>query len=286
MFCKAFHPQLVSYLLYKLNRVFTANSKHYLSKLLFSPDASQPGRILIAQQVHSAGDYYAKCLLPFNGHHWPNALLRFDVLDEPYRPTDILTKEQQRVQSSDSRSQDTPTPISSFFIPPPPIMFSAPRTHATSNTALVDVSDHNSHPSSSHSNFPTPAQYPRSSDSGCCSLAQSKAEIQILVRDFQKDLDRMLNSTFGRSSMEAPTTPPSLSDWPATAINNYTLHSPPPPLLSCSLCSTSLVGRWYTCRECHARVVSQSRLFLFFPFTDACLKSVLSVTWLTGPISA
>ena len=260
MFFQSFRPQLVSYL-YQLHRVFTSNSKHYLSKLLFSPDASQPGRILIAQQVHNAGDY-AQCLLPFKGRHWPNALLRFDVVDEPYRPTDIFVKEQERVpQSFDSRSQDTPTPISSFFIPPPPIMFSAPRTHTASvrsSPALVDVLDHNSHPSSSHLSFTTPAQYPRSGDSGCCSLSQSKAEIQALVQNFQKDLDRMLNSTFGRSSMEASTAPPSLPDWPPTAINNYLLHSPPPSSLSCSLCSISLAGRWYTCRECHARVVSQS----------------------------
>ncbi|EAU92526.1 hypothetical protein CC1G_06537 [Coprinopsis cinerea okayama7 len=65
----------------QLYRVFPLNDNYHLSKLLFSPDAAAPGRILIAVEVHNAADY-ERSLLQFKRCVYTNGLLRFSVFDD------------------------------------------------------------------------------------------------------------------------------------------------------------------------------------------------------------
>ena len=241
----------------------------YLSKLLFSPNASQPGRILIAQAVHNTDDY-AKCISPYKGRPWPDAMLRFDVIEEanpPRVPASVALTEvtECSVNTPDSffqiNSQEPNafTP-SSFVIPPPPVLFSTP----PAQPATMESHTHVDTPGDSHNCHlhSTVGAAPRrgSSSSECCSLAQSKVEIQDLVETFQTNLDHLLNRTFGRSlkvdtsrSSELHASPPI---WATSPISNPFQSSP--PSLSCGLCTNALIGRWYTCSDCHARVVSPS----------------------------
>ena len=61
--------------------MFPFTQNYYLSKLLFSPDATQSSRILLSKEVHNAFDYH-KCIRQFTNRAWPHALLRFTILDE------------------------------------------------------------------------------------------------------------------------------------------------------------------------------------------------------------
>jgi len=67
----------------KLHRVFAIPQGFYLSKLLFSPDASQPSRILIGKEVHHAYDYH-KAIRQYKDRTWPHGLLRFSVVDDVF----------------------------------------------------------------------------------------------------------------------------------------------------------------------------------------------------------
>lgn len=65
----------------QLLRVFpNVSQPYYLSKLLFSPDASRSGRILVGKEVRSAHDY-SKVIRTFRNRTWTNGLLRFEVYD-------------------------------------------------------------------------------------------------------------------------------------------------------------------------------------------------------------
>lgn len=170
---------------------------------------------------------------------------------------------------SRSQSQTTPRPISSFYIPPPPVMFSVPprafsQAPMDVDPVLVNVSNQNSHSIYSDARPPpSPLNSNKSRDSGCCSLAQSKTEIQTLLHTFQSDLDRILNSTFGRSSglnqsesnnyNQTNSSPPMSQS--RAPVNNPFFRLPPLPLF-CSSCSVPVVGRWYTCTQCHVPIVS------------------------------
>ncbi|KII93409.1 hypothetical protein PLICRDRAFT_35617 [Plicaturopsis crispa FD-325 SS-3] len=147
-------------LCHELYRVFPISQDYYLSKLLFSPDATKPSRVLLRREVHTAEDY-AACVAPFHGRTWSRALLRFDVYDEtphkapsvPSIVSDSNSTTQRSLFDTYSSSTATPghglgtpqlvsdssvgagTPPSTFrsHIPPPPIFYpSAPITSSGS----------------------------------------------------------------------------------------------------------------------------------------------------------
>ncbi|KAF8078982.1 hypothetical protein FPV67DRAFT_1404995 [Lyophyllum atratum] len=251
----------------QLHRVFPSRNTYYLSKLLFCPDSSKPGRILIAREVHNADDYN-KCLVPFQGRSWPNALLRFSLLDEDSNGIGSGAFLGQTVgqvpwgtgsssNDSSSQPQTTPRPISSFYIPPPPVTFAVPprafsQAPMDIDPVLVDVSNQSSHRSHSEPrSVPPPPTY---NLSGCCSVAQTKAEIQDLLQTFQQDLDRILSRTFEYS-------PPNQNMDHMNATMNATRNTSPtapvnnpflPSDFHCSSCGKPAVGQWFTCSACSA----------------------------------
>lgn len=64
----------------QLYRVFSISNNFYLSRLLFSPNASQPSHILIAAEVHNSLDYN-KCIRQHKDRVWRHGLLRFNMCD-------------------------------------------------------------------------------------------------------------------------------------------------------------------------------------------------------------
>ncbi|GLB35809.1 hypothetical protein LshimejAT787_0300970 [Lyophyllum shimeji] len=250
----------------QLHRVFPSSSSYYLSKLLFCPDSSKPGRILIAREVHTAEDYN-KCLVPFRGRSWPNALLRFSLLDENtsgFASKDLLSQPVGQVpwrrddDTPSLQSPETPRPLSAFYIPPAPVTFSVPprafvQTQRDIDPVLVDVS--NQHSQTAH---PAPPP-PRPNASGCCNTAEAKVEIQNLIDTFQQDLNRILIRTFGHTAStqnaQHPNTlsPPSPSAVPGNRASVPSQHSP----FDCSLCRRPVVGQRATCSACSSLVCSE-----------------------------
>lgn len=63
----------------KINRLFPITNDVYLSKLLFSPDASS-STILLSKEVRTAQDYL-KCTRSFKDFKWQHGMLKFSVHD-------------------------------------------------------------------------------------------------------------------------------------------------------------------------------------------------------------
>ncbi|KAG2739852.1 hypothetical protein P692DRAFT_20881565 [Suillus brevipes Sb2] len=99
----------------QLYRIFPISHNHYLSQLIFSPDASKASRILIGKAVHNAEEYNTR-IAPLH-RRWPNALLRFSIFDETPHKVPSATAEDSREASS---------PLSFMAIPPPPVLLSTP----------------------------------------------------------------------------------------------------------------------------------------------------------------
>lgn len=244
----------------QLYRVFPISHNYYLSRLLFSPDANLPSRILIAREVHSAEDY-KKCLAPMESQSWPNALFRFSVFDEtPHKIPSVLSANRPQVNASWSSSgnevpppqglnqSSSVPPISMFHIPPPPIIFSA--TSSSFSLAEIDspgVSNRGTNSSGPQFQL---APQPRAAVNPCCSVAQGKAEVQSLITGFQDHLNKVLMSTFGSpASLPASSPPPtdveaaenkSVDDLTSTGLSSL-----------CSICMQRQKGSWYSCDHCH-----------------------------------
>jgi next-to-BRCA1 protein 1 len=90
-------PQALTHSFQQLYRVFPISHSYYLSKLLFSPDASKPSRILIGREVHSAEEYN-NCIAPFRGRQQlRNALLKFSIFDEtPHKLPSVAASERSQ----------------------------------------------------------------------------------------------------------------------------------------------------------------------------------------------
>ncbi|KAJ2914777.1 hypothetical protein MD484_g5645, partial [Candolleomyces efflorescens] len=64
----------------QLYRVFPINNSYYLSRILFSPNASSSSRVLIATEIHTQDEYHA-AVQAYGSRLYSNALLRFSVYD-------------------------------------------------------------------------------------------------------------------------------------------------------------------------------------------------------------
>ncbi|KAF8899092.1 hypothetical protein BD779DRAFT_1486970 [Infundibulicybe gibba] len=258
--------------LYRVFPVSISNS-YALSSLFFSPDSNQLSRMLIGSEVRSAEEY-KQCLSQLEGRTWPNALLRFSLVDDtspknsdPFGDTSQLVLPSSETSLGDpsglcSRDvlQSSPQsainaqpshltpPISLFHIPPPPIIFSSPPRAFTHKPMDIDITpvaaNLGSHP------FTRPQQTDTPMPDDCCSVAQAKVEIQALLTHFQQDLDRILTRTFGPEFVGTPTQ--NHRTLGHSIPSTSSLFMPPmPQVLMCSSCAKWFQGRWYACELCH-----------------------------------
>ncbi|KAG2370146.1 hypothetical protein BDR07DRAFT_1476159 [Suillus spraguei] len=220
----------------QLYRIFPISHNYYLSKLIFSPDASKPSRILIGKEVHNAEEYDTR-IAPLR-RRWPNPLLRFSIFDETFHKVPSATAED---------SQEVPSPLSFMAIPPPPALL--PTTSAPPNLPPTSSFDKGfqeflafkaAHPpppsralpvlerpgflrppispsfipppppiifreppafSRQHTLSNFPSLLPQATPSQpCCSVAKGKSEMETLLASFRKDIDRIMVNTFGESN--------------------------------------------------------------------------------------
>ncbi|KDR85758.1 hypothetical protein GALMADRAFT_234824 [Galerina marginata CBS 339.88] len=230
----------------QLNRVFSIPRAFYLSKLLFSPDAAQPSRILIGKEVHGAYDYH-KCIKQFKDRTWPHGLLRFTVCDALSSAADngpsfsssagsILS------QQSDSRHRGIfMSRLSSLGLNHTATQVPMD-VDVRTPTLRTSVTDH----IHAQPNQTTPQH--RGSDTvtgSCCSISQGKAEIRAMLTEFKEVLDRVVVHDLSTHEQHSPE--PEVS-----------MEAPPPSL--CSICTRNIVASrtglsmWYSCESCHVVV--------------------------------
>ena len=233
---------------------------YYLSKLLFSPDATQSSRILLSKEVHNDSDYQ-KCIRQFKGRTWPHALLRFNVFDEVSRNPHLISKSFHTFVVYVLiylQSEDVQMPLVETFsnmvgcgqsisasqrpaVPPPmrrSVSFQMPMTQTTESSNRSNTYAHPQH---------TVPQHPSSAQAtgACCSVSQGKAEVKAMLHNFQEDLNRVMTNNFDEP-LRYPSLRPISVDVGPTFV--------PPPFL-CSSCTQHRQGTWYSCDKCHVVVV-------------------------------
>ncbi|KAG2160021.1 uncharacterized protein EDB93DRAFT_1324500 [Suillus bovinus] len=219
----------------QLYRIFPISHNYYLSKLIFSPDASQPSRILIGKEVHNAEEYSTR-IAPLR-RRWPNPLLRFSIFDETPHKAPSATVEDSREVSAPLSFMAIPppptlmptlappnlVPTKSFdtrfqeFLsfkaahPPPPSSRPLPTLERSSTlTSQISPSftppppiifqEPHRHPSSPS----LPSLSPRAaSPKPCCSITKGKSEMETLLISFRQDIDRIILDTFGQCNASA-----------------------------------------------------------------------------------
>lgn len=112
-------------------------------------------------------------------------------------------------------------------------------TEASNRSNTCDRPQHTAVPMLQHQ---TPQQTPYV----CCSVSQGKAEMKIMLHNFQEDLNRVMANAFDEPLSSMSSRPISQADVGPT--------SAPPPFL-CSLCTQHRQGTWYSCDNCHVIVV-------------------------------
>ncbi|KAF7307203.1 hypothetical protein MIND_00513900 [Mycena indigotica] len=139
-----------------LYRVFPIPQGAALSKLLFSPDSSKTGTVLIAREIRNQ-DQYTSCTAAYAANS--TGLLRFTVVEAE------VTVE--------------PTFIPMSHIPPPPIILSA--TPGMPGPSMAQLHQHTE---------------PQSVTAGkaCCDINEAKIQMQDMVAKLKDDLDRVLQS--------------------------------------------------------------------------------------------
>ncbi|KAG6837315.1 hypothetical protein H0H93_011410 [Arthromyces matolae] len=257
-------------LFFQLNRVFPSNNNYILSKLLFYPDASKPGRILIGSQICNI-EAYNRCILPFRDRVWENASLRFTLLNgaADVGQGDYISQTVGQlpwVDDSNSvsiASQSAPNPF--------------PLQLPTESTVFVPSSNDFSVPSVSRnvgtSSFPSPRAERTNIGPSWSPTAQAKKDIENIVKVFHQDLnhavDRLSESI--SPSTNLPAAPPGLippSDSPfipplppirsapyPPAISTSPLRTPPPPPvihrgIICDKCDLTIEGIRHKCLDC------------------------------------
>lgn len=264
----------------QLYRIFPISHNYYLSKLIFSPDASKPSRILIGKEVHTADEYNVR-IAPFY-RHWPSPLLRFSIFDEtPHKVP----------SSAVDQSLDTPSLLPFMVVPPPPVILSPPVPPRTLSFDPQDLGQFQcrspslqsfspsfippppppiifsdpltppARPSPSPPHFPPLGIPPQS----CCSVAKGKSEMETLLSSFKKDFDRVMRNTFGPeydSKTEVDTSDlraavPSVEKSTAARSTPVEPHYTPAHTLSdtpsshwCFVCRNKFSGSWYGCVKC------------------------------------
>jgi next-to-BRCA1 protein 1 len=296
----------------QLYRIFPISHNYYLSKLIFSPDASKPSRILIGKEVHNAEEYSTR-IAPLR-RRWSNPLLRFSIFDEtPHKVPSVMAE----------GSGEVPGPLSFMAIPPPPTLLSTPAPPNLLPTSSIDTRFQeflafkaaNPPPPSSRplptlerpnvlmppispSSIPPPpllCGYPSlpslpsllpqaASPQPCCSISKGKSEMEALLASFKKDIDRIMLNTFGERNTSAqvntshPQTPFGIGisdEAPHTsskASYDTTNISIDPPSHWCFVCRNEFSGSWYGCVKCPWHYVV--RIFVL-PMTLAWLNYLL-----------
>ncbi|KAF5323400.1 hypothetical protein D9611_005624 [Ephemerocybe angulata] len=226
----------------QLYRVFPINNSYYLTRLLYSPNANNPARILLASEVHNQ-DQYEDAVKGLSGRVYPNALLRFSVFDDTphkqpnqgFASNSSLSNATQPIPSSSSQGHHhestdgdkrpivPPKPAELFSLPFEYISSLSGRSPSTISRAsslrsvsvAMDVdSTHPSQPLSqaqesvgkqAEVSAPTSSNASMISNSpsgSCCSPADVKEEIKALICGFERDVNRTLEKGFG-----SPTAP-------------------------------------------------------------------------------
>lgn len=209
--------------------------------MLFSPNATQGGRILIGREVHTREDYN-KYIKPYKERTWPHGLLRFSVYDE------IPPK--SSIKSVDSFPWSSLTPVagsSSLIAPPPtshifpttPVIYSAP-------SSAMDVDN------GVEGNRGKIASF-----GSCCSVQSTKEDIERLIADFKEDLDHVLKAGFvhkGGSSSSPPLSVLPLFP-PSSPTSNFRPNANAGTPALCSVCARQ-IPTWNICGRCHLVEVS------------------------------
>ncbi len=220
----------------QLDRVFPLSQSFYLSKLLFSPNAVQGGRILIGREVHTRDDYN-KSIAPYKERLWPQGLLRFSVYDEtPRRVSDIS----QETINFEPRTLSSLTPVVGTSV----AVNTSTVFSASPSSSAMDV-DHGLEG----------AKGKAASTDSCCSVQSMKQDIQKLITSFKEDLDGIVQTSF--LNKETLTTSPPLSVLPLFApLVPGAHHSRPGYSPLCSHCAQSRQCSWSVCDCCHVVEVS------------------------------
>jgi next-to-BRCA1 protein 1 len=255
---------------FKIQRLFLIPNSFYLSKLLFSPSASSPARILLGKEVHTASGYL-QCTRPYEHRKWEHGLLKFTVYDTDtsilpsfggycLAPASIsLTQPIADTSGISNNSKESLTRASSGsvrssvsqFVPPfAPMDVDQP----TSHTPFERNTTQHSLPSLRHRSSVQ-------SLTSCCSVAQGKAEIKALLTDFQDGLNRVLDNDLQQplhisrqASVETFNTSETLK------ADGNVLPTQPPSW--CSHCTRDINASqnggylWYSCVDCRVVVVS------------------------------
>ncbi|KAF9015670.1 hypothetical protein BDQ17DRAFT_1418717 [Cyathus striatus] len=232
-----------------LCRVFPVSHNYFLSKLLFSMNASQSPRVLIGREVHTTDDYN-NCIQPYQYRTWPTGLLRFTILDgnaDGENQTPIYSANIDKGYSSSntpltwtlpSEARNIPTSLSAF--PPLPTLYSLSPFLSIQKSVGND-----GHHSSKG----------KSSTEACCSAANVKLEVETLISKFQHDLGHTLTEAFGVSSFSS--TVPKEQGPKSAPTPELTANSSTGTVSSvCSTCASRQSVAWYSCDKC--RIISCS----------------------------
>lgn len=247
----------------QLYNIFHLSHDFYLSKLLFSPNTSERGRILIGKDVRSSGEYDA-CVAPYLGQHFGNALLRITVSDDPPRNFSRLIQGRgssaTAVSRMNQRNHTIPSPyavaapyvppVSFAHIPPPPVILpQMPLTHvpSVSSTSHEDRSS-NLLPSS-------PVAQQQHAHTQCCDASQVKADVHALISSFKEDLNGVLVKAYGHSQLEGWTPnyqgaviPPAVPAFSPAQTPKLEFRMNP----SCITCLRQPTGLFLKCHVCSA----------------------------------
>ncbi|KAF8846127.1 hypothetical protein BDN67DRAFT_1006603 [Paxillus ammoniavirescens] len=277
-------------LYHQLYRVFPISHNYYLSKLIFSPDASKPGRILIGKEVHLAEDYASR-VAPLR-RQWPNPLLRFSIFDETPHKIPSVAFENMSLLDGPSFSMSEVTPkrsppvapwpnctlplnLHSFIPPPPPPMQLSGSCVVPPPPPPVRISPpppppiiFSTTPSKSFSPVKNgSAKSVTGGDASCCSITKGKVEIETLITSFKKDLDLILCATFGADytegrSIALPNTSGSAAPCDGAVLSHTDKVSSSSADCGtsassrwCFVCRTNFTGIWYGCIKCHWHAV-------------------------------
>jgi hypothetical protein len=264
----------------QLYRVFPISRSIVLSKLLFSPDASQ-SRVLVSTEIRTA-EAYDIAVAPFTGsaRSWTSPMLRFSVSDET--PHKVPAISQPVASNPQKPIVSNPFPIvepsfgriSYSHIPPPPIIFSSRPSPQepldTSKSGKAEMKDKSNVPQTEYSKMQGVAS--------CCAVTQAKQDIQELIAGFKTDLDRVI-VTFGdhltkeidqsENALPRQLTPPTHKDISSQlssstvvppfgvpeSLSSLSLPSAPvyPPLCQfnfCWRCGVIKQGPWFDCEKC------------------------------------
>ncbi|KAF9245874.1 hypothetical protein BU15DRAFT_40794 [Melanogaster broomeanus] len=272
-------------LYHQLYRVFPISHNYYLSKLIFSPDASKPGRILIGKEVHSSEDYDSR-VTPLR-RQWPNPLLRFSIFDEtPHKVPSVVSENMLLLDDSSITVSEVTAKLSppvaplsncilpynfhSFIPPPPPMQPPVSCVVPLPPSPPVRISPPPP-PPIIFSSTPSSSSYPvnrgsvkrvSGADVPCCSIAKGKADIEVLLSSLKEDLDR-LSATFGANYAEAQSPAPAKALGSAAPSDGTTTPSRMGDVLPlrpnsvtnassqwCFVCRTNFTGIWYGCVKC------------------------------------